>query len=111
MKKQPRQKRRSTQKGSLVVIATLLISSAVLRIGEGAGQAFARDPDNDAIANANGEAMGEDSTGGRNTLVFLRDGVLRHEIPNQDVLHRQAEVGDVGSLAARGVAEFDRPQV
>lgn len=38
-------KRRGGQKGSLVVIASLLIASAVLRIGEGAGQALARDPD------------------------------------------------------------------
>ncbi|QFT95147.1 hypothetical protein FIU86_20020 [Roseovarius sp. THAF9] len=59
MKKQARQKRRSAQKGSLVVIAALLISSAMLRIGEGAGQALARDPDNDAIANAGGEGMGK----------------------------------------------------
>ncbi|MFN3207691.1 MAG: MotE family protein [Roseovarius sp.] len=40
-----RKKRRAGQKGSLVVIATLLISSAILRIGDGAGQALARDPD------------------------------------------------------------------
>ena len=37
-------RRRGGQKGSLVVIASLLIASAVLRIGEGAGQALALDP-------------------------------------------------------------------
>ena len=30
----------------------------------------------------NGSFVPEDSTGGRDTLIFLRDGVLRHEIPN-----------------------------
>ena len=58
MKKQARQKRRPGQKGSLVVIATLLISSALLRLGENAGQALARDPDNTEIVNESGNGMG-----------------------------------------------------
>lgn len=45
-------KRRAGQKGSLVVIATLLVTSAILRIGDGAGQALARDPDNAGMTKA-----------------------------------------------------------
>jgi len=56
MKTRTRKKRRSGQRGSLVVIATLLISSAVLRIGEGAGQALAENP-TDALAQTNGDAI------------------------------------------------------
>ena len=48
--KKTSKKKRSGQKGSLFVIATLLISSAVLRIGDGAGQAFAKGPDKSEIA-------------------------------------------------------------
>lgn len=40
----PRKKRRISPRGSLVVIAMLLVASALLRLGDGAGQAFARDP-------------------------------------------------------------------
>lgn len=50
-------KRRGGQKGSLVVIASLLIASAVLRIGEGAGQALARDPDAADYAGAGSDAV------------------------------------------------------
>jgi len=48
------------------------------------------------------------STDRRNTLVFLDRWSVRHEVSDADILHRQTEVGDVGSLAAGRVDEFDR---
>lgn len=45
-------RRRRGQRGSLVIIATLLIGSAVLRIGDGAGQALAKDPGAGAMQDA-----------------------------------------------------------
>lgn len=50
--KRPRKKRRSTR-GSLAIIGTLLIGSAILRLGDGAGQAIARDPGNVDILREN----------------------------------------------------------
>ena len=47
------------------------------------------------------------STGERNTLIFLERWSVRDEVSDADILHGQTEVRDVGSLAARGVDEFD----
>ena len=55
----------------------------------------------------NGRFIPAVSTGGRNTLVFLERWGVEDEVSDADVLHRQPEVGDVGSLAAPGVDEFD----
>ena len=41
----PRRKRRQTGRGTLLVITGLLVGSALIRIGDDAGQAFARVPD------------------------------------------------------------------
>lgn len=45
--------------------------------------------------------VGADSTGGRNTLVFFERWSVDDEISDEDVLHEQAEVGDVGSVGSR----------
>lgn len=47
------------------------------------------------------------SKGRRNTLVFFERWSVRDEVSHTDVLHGQAEVRDVGSVAARRVDEFD----
>jgi len=47
------------------------------------------------------------STGERNTLIFLERWSVRDEVSYADVLYGQTEVGDVGSVAARRVDEFD----
>lgn len=41
-KKKPGRKRRSAGRGALFMITTLLLSSALIRLGDGAGHAFAR---------------------------------------------------------------------
>ena len=47
------------------------------------------------------------STGRRNTLVFLERWSVDHDLSSPDIFHRQAEVRDLGSMAARRVDEFD----
>ena len=47
------------------------------------------------------------STGQRNTLVFLERWSVNHGVPKAEILQRQAESGDLGSLAARRVDELD----
>lgn len=45
MKKKPRKMRRASGRGTLIVISALLLGSAILRLGNDAGQALARAPD------------------------------------------------------------------
>ena len=50
---------------------------------------------------SNDWSAGAVSTGERNTLVFLERWSVRDEVSYTDVLYGQAEVRDVGSVAAR----------
>ena len=52
-----------------------------------------------------------DSKGRRNTLVFEERWSVEDGISPEDLFHREAKGGDLGSLAAWGVDEFDRAEV
>jgi hypothetical protein len=52
-----------------------------------------------------------DSGGRRNTLVFEERWSVEDGISGTHLFHGQAEGGDLGSLATRGVDEFDWPEV
>ncbi|WP_416375915.1 hypothetical protein [Parasphingorhabdus sp.] len=49
------------------------------------------------------------STGRRNTLIFVGKMECWNELQTTDIFYRCAEVGDLGSLTARRVDEFDWP--
>jgi hypothetical protein len=59
------------------------------------------------VRRAKGQLCGVISIGQRNTLIFLERWSVYDEVSHTDVLYRYAEVGDVGSMAARRV--FERP--
>ena len=51
------------------------------------------------------------SKGGRNTSIFEERWSVQDGVSRTDLFHGEAEGGDLGSLAARGVDEVDRPEV
>ena len=51
------------------------------------------------------------SKGGRNTSIFEKRWSVQDGLSRTDLFHGEAEGGDLGSLAARGVDEFDRADV
>ena len=50
------------------------------------------------------------SMGRRNTLIFETRMECRDDEKTADIFHSRAEVGDMGSLAARGVDVLDWPE-
>ena len=63
------------------------------------------------MINLEPDLYGVISIGRRNTLIFLERWSVYHEVSATNVLYRDAEVGDVGSMAAWRVFELDWAQV
>ena len=58
-----------------------------------------------------GPLLAARSKGGRNTSIFEERWGVQDGLSRTDLFHGEAEGGDLGSLAARGVDEFDRADV
>ena len=63
MTKAKTKRRRGKQRGSLLFIASLLVASAVLRFGDNAGQAFAKGPEAQALAEKSAQSMSDGAQG------------------------------------------------
>lgn len=108
-----RRKRRQPGRGALVIIATLLTSSALIRLGDDAGQAFAREDDTPEISQAEPAPTSGESASPEGLMLVLEDlraretRVKQQEAALQDRVQalKIADQEITGKLAALTAAE------